>query len=196
MTPLVLDRLSKLDKATLTHGSHKTFKQGACAMEFAAYLAGEKHSDEPECVCPVLRVFVIAWNDGLPTDDDRNRLLKPLIPQLLDTRSTPAVEKKRAYLALDWLVRVHTPAWLDLCDDLRPHAAALRALDAIQNMATAEAAGTRVLAASAAARDAASAAAWDAAMAAARAALKPTVELLQASALDLVNRMIAITEAS
>jgi hypothetical protein len=211
VTPLVIDRMAALESGTIKYGSHGSFARGACALEFAAYLAGEEHSDEPECVCPVLRAFVISWNDALPTDEDRNRLLKPLIPQLIDTRSTPAVEEKRAYIALDWLIRVNTPTWLDLRDDLKPHAAALRAMDAIQDIATAEAAGTPVYAAGAAARaaaeaaagaaagDAAGAATWaaarDAAGDAASAALKPTASMLQASALDMLTRMIAVTEA-
>jgi hypothetical protein len=50
-------------------------------------------------------------------------------------------------------------------------------------------------AASAAARDATWAAARDAAGDAASAALKPTASMLQASALDMLTRMIAVTEA-
>ncbi len=205
----------------LRKGSHTTREAGVCAMEAAAWLAGEPHSDQPECACPVIAAFVIAWNDALPTDEDRNRILKPFIPRLIGTRSTKAVAERRSYLALDWLIRVQTPAWLDLRDDLKPHAAALRALDAVQDMATANAAGRTVAAAwaaaVAAACDAACDAAWAAAWAAARdaagaaaraaacdaacdaagawdaAALKPTTERLQASALDLLERMIATT---
>jgi len=171
-------------------------------------MAGEPHSDQPECVCSVIAAFVIAWNDALPsTNEDRNRLLKPIIPRLIGTQSTPAVRERRSYLALDWLIRVQTPAWLDLRDDLKPHAAALKALDEVQDMATATAARGRVTAAwaaawdaaGAAARDAAWDAAWDAAGAAAGAAawaaawdaLKPTTQKLQGSALDLIDRMIA-----
>lgn len=189
----------------LKSGSHSSRERGVCAMEAAAWLAGEPHSDKPQCACPIIGAFVIAWNDALPTDADRNRLLKPLIPRLVGSRSTKAVEKRRSYLALDWLIRVQTPAWLDLRDDLKSHAAALRALDAIQDMRTAKAASASVYAARdsasaawAAAWDAAGAAARDAAWAAAgdaaRDALKPTVEQLQASALDLIERMLAVTE--
>jgi hypothetical protein len=154
----------------LKKGAHGSREAGVCAMEAAAWLAGEPHSDKPQCACPVLAAFVIAWNDALPTDEDRNRILKPFIPRLVGSRSTPAVEERRSYLALDWLIRVQTPAWLDLRDDLKPHAAALRALDVIQDMATATAACVPVNAAWAAAGAAAWAAAWDAAWAAAWAA--------------------------
>jgi hypothetical protein len=164
---------------------------------------------------------MIAWNDGLPSDADRDRLLKPLIPEIIDTRSTPAIQERRSYLALDWLIRVFTPKWLDMVPSLAPHAKALRDLQEIADLAGASAAGASVnaawdaagdaagdaarAAAGAAARGAAGAAAWDAAWAAgaaagaagaaAWAALKPTTEWLQASALDLVHRMIACSAA-
>jgi hypothetical protein len=168
----------------LRKGAHEERERGVCAMEAAAWLAGEPHSDSPQCVCAVLGAFVRSWNDALPSDEDRNRLLKPLIPRLIGTASTAAVREKRSYLALDWLIRVQTPTWLELRADLKPHADTLRALAEIRDMASAEAAGAPVRAA----RDAASAAAWDAA----RAALKPTVAQLQLSALDLIDRMIAV----
>jgi hypothetical protein len=141
------------------------------------------------------------WNDLLPNDAERDRLLKPLIPDLIDTRATPAIEKRRSYLALDWLIRVHTPKWLDLVPALAPHAAALRDLSEIVDVTGATAAGKLT----AAARDAA----WAAAGAAARAAaardaagaavakhLQPTKEWLQASAVDLVRRMREVREAA
>jgi hypothetical protein len=146
----------------LRKGSHSSRERGVCAMEAAAWLAGEPHSDKPQCACSVIGAFVIAWNDALPTDEDRNRLLKPLIPRLIGTASTQAVRERRSYLALDWLIRVQTPAWLALRDDLKPHADTLRALSAITDPKTAKAANAAVTAA----RDAA----WDAAWAAARAA--------------------------
>jgi len=168
MTTVYQDKLPPLGffGIDLRKGSHDARERGVCALEAVAWLAGEPHSDKPRCACPVIGAFVIAWNDALPTDEDRNRLLKPLIPRLVGSRSTKAVEKQRSYLALDWLIRVQTPAWLELRDDLKPHAAALRSLDAIRDMATARAAGPFVIAA----RDSASAAwaaAWDAARAAA-----------------------------
>jgi hypothetical protein len=113
------------------------------------------------------------------------------------------VAERRAYLALDWLIRVYTPAWLDLVEATKPYASALRALGEIVDMASAKAAEPVVRAATAAgggaARAAAWAAAWDAAGDAAWAAawdaagdaLRPTVETLQVSALDLLERMIA-----
>ena len=181
----------------LKRGSHSDRQNGVCALEAAAWLAGEEHSDKPQCVCSVIAAFVISWNDALPTDEDRNRLLKPLIPRLIGTASAPEVRERRSYLALDWLIRVQTPAWLDLRDDLKAHAATLRALAPVADMASAKAASAPVAAAWDAARDAAWDAAWDAAGAAAGDAawdaawdaLRPTVVELQASALHLIERM-------
>jgi hypothetical protein len=49
-------------------------------MEAAAYVAGEPHSDHPQCASTVITAFVIEWNDRL--GNDRNRLSKPLIPRV------------------------------------------------------------------------------------------------------------------
>lgn len=174
---VIESKLKEIIARSLGNGSHSSLDEGVCVMEAASYVAGEKWSDEPACVCPVIGAFMRLWNDSLPNDAERDRLLKPLITQIVDTRSTAAVEERRSYLALDWLIRVFTPKWLDLVPSLHGHAKQLRALDEIADIAGAVAAGEKVNAARAAAGD----------------ALKPTTEWLQASALDLVDRMIAIT---
>jgi hypothetical protein len=221
-----------LDTVILEHGSHNHRDAGVCALEMVAFLAGEPHSDRPHCTSPVLAAFVRAWNDNLPDDETRTRLLKPFLLRLIGTVGSPAVEERRAYLALDWLIRVSTPAWLRLVN-LDDEAAALERLspvldraallaaqpaltaatdraaaawaavwaaardaarDAARYAARAAARDAARDAAGAAARAAARAAAWAAARAAAGAALQPTVTALQASALDLLDQMIAVTE--
>ena len=187
-----------LDGIVLSKGDHRSREKGVCALEAVAWLAGLPHSDAPACVCPVIRAFVVSWNDAIPDDVRRTALLKPFLLKMLDTKSTPAVELTRSYLAFDWLVRVQMPAWLDLSQTLAQHATALRACAPLVDRATIDAATPSLTAAWAAAWDAA----WDAARAAARAAagaaarakLQPTVELLQASAADLLDRMIAVKE--
>ena len=181
----------------LTHGNHKTREDGVCAMEAAAYIAGEVHSDKPKCVSPVIRAFMMTWNDGLPSDAERDRLLKPLLPLVLHTWTTSADEDARVWMATDWLVRVYTPAWLDLAG-LTSHAKALRELAPYTCVEIAVAAQGVLVAAGDAARAVAWAVAWAAARAAtraaARAALAPTVTMLQASAAELVQRMCAVGE--
>jgi len=215
------ERLAQIEALALSSGSHADFSRGMCVMEAVSYVAGEDWSDSPSCASPVIAAFLRSWNDSLD-DEARNRLLKPLVPSLVGTKASDAIEERRSYMALDWLIRVFTPKWLDLVPALHEHAKALRDLEGIADMAGAAATGVNVRAArdaagdaawaaagdaagdaawdaaGAAARDAAWAAAgaaagdaaWDAAWAAAKAALKPTTEWLQASALDLVRRMI------
>jgi hypothetical protein len=230
---ILQDRWAQIQALSLLQGSHTNEDEQAnlemCVMEAVAYVAGEPWSDHPQCACPTLTEFAISWNDALPSDADRDRLLKPLIPKLVGTRGSAKLAERRSYMALDWLIRVHTPKWLELVPALQEHVKALRTLPEIVDMAGAMAAGRRVRlaqtdaiaawdaagdaawdaagnaawdAARAAARaaawdaawDAAGAAAWDAARAAAgaaaRDALKPTIEYLQQSALDLFNRML------
>ena len=206
---IIQERLKKFDHWSLKSGSHSpdsTF----CVMEAVAYVAGEPWSDNPACACPVISAFLRLWNDSLPSDAERDRLLKPLIPKLVNTRSTKAIELKRSLMAADWLIRVHTPAWLKLAG-LTKQAELLEALPKITAMkqfpsirGPIEAIRQDAAAAWAAAGAADWDAAWDAAGAAVRAAagaaaakkLSPTVKSLQRSALKLVHRMIAAAEAT
>ena len=241
MTPIVNTLAQDL---RLLSGGHRSSEAGMCVMEAVAFVAGEQHSDAPVCACPVIGAFLRSWNDALPTDDDRTRLLGPLVTRLVDSKSTAEVELHRSYLAFDWLARVQAPAWMDLSPSLVAHAATLRGLAPLADKASVAAASASLAAARDAARAAARAAARDAARAAARdaaraaagdaawaaawaaardaawaavrdaawaaawaaaraasgaaawdaagAALKPTVVLLQASALDLIERMLNI----
>src|SRR5262249_39472484 len=106
---VIEERWKKVEGLSLKHGSHSP-NSTFCVMEAVAFVAGEKWSDAPECCCPVIGAFMRSWNDGLPTDADRDRLLKPFIPKLIGTRKDKATEEKRSLMAADWLVRVHTPA--------------------------------------------------------------------------------------
>jgi len=218
-----------LSKITLLSGSHETREAGVCAMELVAWMAGEKHTDRPVCVSPVLAAFLRRWNDDL--DDEGRQRLKPFLPRTIGTASD-GHDELRGWLLTDWMVRVHTPAWLELAGVTEP-AAALRALPQIRAIADLTAAqpaldAARGKAAAAwdaawdAARDAAGGAAWDAAGAAARGAardaagdaawaaawaaardaaggaardaarerLEPTKVSLQASAFELLDRLI------
>jgi hypothetical protein len=139
-------------------------------MEAVAFVAGEAHTDTPACACPVIAAFMRRWNDGLPDDARRDLYLKRFIPRLVGSLGPLVVAERRAYLALDWLIRVYTPAWLDLVEATKPYASALRALGEIVDMASAKAAESVVRAAGDAAWGAARAAAGDAAWGAARAA--------------------------
>lgn len=62
------------DAFTLSPGNHKTREDGLCAMEAAAWLAGEPHSDQPRCTTEVIAAYVRHLNDHMP-DDIRPRLI-------------------------------------------------------------------------------------------------------------------------
>jgi hypothetical protein len=111
--PTVLPLIG-LDGIVLASGAHSRRAEAVCAMEAVAWLAGEPHSDHPQCACPVIGAFMRQWNDSIRDDETRTRLLKPLLSSLIGTRSTKAVELRRSYLALDWLARECAPAWLSL----------------------------------------------------------------------------------
>jgi hypothetical protein len=192
----IAERAAKLETIVLLAGSHEPPDNGAtemCALEAVAWLAGEDWGDSPSCACPVIAAFVRSWNDGISNDETRTRLLRPLVPKILGTRSTPAIEAKRRWMIADWEMRVRVPAFLRLMPSLAVHADALAAMPEIVGLdgliaarelaqaaqkdadAAWDAAGAAAWdaawdAAGAAARDAAGAAAWDAAGAAAGAA--------------------------
>jgi len=199
-----------LDQLTLAKGAHDPGGDAMCVMEAAAFIAGEPWSDHPECVSPVIGAFLRSWNDVL--DDDARQQLKPYARKVIGTRGSEADEVRRAWMATDWLVRVQTPAWLRLaglseqaellagmgeltaesCPSIMPALEAARSAAAAAGAAAWAAAWDAARAAArAAARDAARAAARDAARAAARDALAPTVEELQVSARELLDRMIS-----
>ena len=132
MATIRADRLKKLQTMRLLAGDHKSVGEGLCAMEAAAWLAGEPHSSTPRCVCPVIAAFLRSWNDAIADDDERTAIIRPLVTWAIGTRSTKQVEKRRALMAIDWSVRTFTPEWLDLCNErYAVHTSALRSLPAI-----------------------------------------------------------------
>jgi hypothetical protein len=242
--------IEEYEALTLAKGDHPDRSNGLCSMEAAAWLAGETHTDHPACVSPIIAAFVRRWNDDLD-DDARNRLIKPLVPKILNTAGDAKLETRREWMIRDWQIRVYTPAMLRLAKidveakslaelpevvDTESLNAAVKALTPARTKAAAawdaawaaawdaagDAAGAAAgdaawaaaagaaawaaagAAAGAAAWAAAGAAAWvaagDAAWVAARAAawaaagaaLKPTVTDLQVSAVELLERLIAV----
>ena len=57
----------------LSAGRHRSAKRGACFMEFASYLAGERWSDHPACTHPSLAALARLVND-LTSDSARSKL--------------------------------------------------------------------------------------------------------------------------
>src|SRR5690242_17865702 len=62
----------------LSRGKHRSPRRGACFMEFASFLAGERWSDHPECTHPLLAELARDVND-LVGDEERQQLVR-LVP--------------------------------------------------------------------------------------------------------------------
>lgn len=70
----------------LSSGKHRNPRKGACFMEMASYLAGEKWSDHPACTHPLLASLARLINDSL-TDQDRPRIVG-LVPDVVGITGT------------------------------------------------------------------------------------------------------------
>ncbi len=66
----------------LAKGSHHDPRAGACVMEYASVLAGEKFSDHPQCVHPAVAGLARAANDRIRDDRLRSRLAL-LVPDMI-----------------------------------------------------------------------------------------------------------------
>lgn len=189
-------RILALDTLHLSAGAHRANGNEMCVMEAVAYVAGEPWSDHPQCASPVIAAFCRTWNDTEePYGQAIRDRLRFYVPRLVGSRGTPQQEERRAWLAMDWLIRVCAPAWLRLAG-LTTHADALAQLPPqVSYKAVSSSAATRAAARAAAraAGDAAEDAAWAAGDAgtAARDVFKPTVGLLQTSAWQLLDAMLA-----
>ncbi len=69
----------------LSRGKHRNPRRGACFMEMASFLAGERWSDHPACTHPLLADLARLVNDSV-TDRLRPRLI-PLIPSVIGLTS-------------------------------------------------------------------------------------------------------------
>jgi hypothetical protein len=75
----------------LARGKHRNPRKGACFMEFASYLAGERWSDHPACTHPLLAAVARLVNDH--TSDAARQRLVPLIPAVVGlTSDDPRVD--------------------------------------------------------------------------------------------------------
>ena len=69
----------------LSSGRHRNPRKGACFMEMASVLAGEKWSDHPKCTQPLLGDLA-RWVNDCTSDDQRSRLAV-LIPDVVGLSS-------------------------------------------------------------------------------------------------------------
>ena len=135
---------------TLSAGRHRSPKRGACFMEFASFLAGERWSDHPNCTDPTLAALARAVNDTIR--DGRRSELVPDIPRVIGLRGddsrlglivalraaasalpVSSMERQRA-LAVAVLATMEALA-LHGINDPSPRADALRALAQVPDAA-------------------------------------------------------------
>jgi hypothetical protein len=69
----------------LSRGKHRNPRKGACFMELASYLAGERWSDHPACTHPLLAAVARDVNDY--TSDSARPRLAELIPSVIGLTS-------------------------------------------------------------------------------------------------------------
>jgi hypothetical protein len=140
---------SRLDTApdllpVLSPGRHRHPGKGACFMEMASYLAGERWSDHPGCAHPTLAALARDVNDHL--DAEHRAQLVPMIPDVIGTATedphVPLLVARACALAvlglesphegIAALALLHAEAALNVLDGRRPEsltAEARRALD-------------------------------------------------------------------
>ena len=128
--------LEKIEPLRMCSGQGDVKNGELCVMQMIDYATTGKTTDFPECVSPVIRRLAIRLNDRIRDDAERRALLWPLLPMMVGTRTTPADDVTRGYLAVDWLVRECLPTWMRLTPSLIATADALAALPAITDRAT------------------------------------------------------------
>jgi hypothetical protein len=69
-------------------------------MELASMLAGERFTDHPSSVCPVIGGFLRGYNDLLP--EGQHDELYPYAARIVGTAAPPAVRRERARHILAW----------------------------------------------------------------------------------------------
>jgi len=79
----------------LSRGKHRNARKGACFMELASFLAGERWSDHPSCTHPLLAELARQVNDHTP--DTSRSALAALIPSVIGTTTEdPRVDARIA----------------------------------------------------------------------------------------------------
>jgi len=79
----------------LSRGKHRNPRKGACFMEMASYLAGERWSDHPRCTHPLLASVCRLVND-LTSDEHRARLAASIPCVIGLTGDDPRVDARIA----------------------------------------------------------------------------------------------------
>src|SRR5438874_10885336 len=91
---------STYQTARLGVGRHDRPGAVVCIMELASMLAGERFSDHPVSVDPVVAAILRAYNDAL--EDFRRPDLYRHAAESVGTRGSYGLSQRRAELAIEW----------------------------------------------------------------------------------------------
>jgi hypothetical protein len=91
---------------TLSRGKHTSEEHGVCVMELASMLAGERFSDHPQSVCPVIASLLRVYNDRV--DDERRQDLYEYASKVVGSRGSVMTERARARTVISLIFRPPT----------------------------------------------------------------------------------------
>jgi hypothetical protein len=92
--------LSSTSSVRLEPGRHRSPGDGVCVVELASMIAGEKFTDRPNCVCPVIGSFLRSWNDRAGYAD-RQRL-HPYASLVVGTAGSRRISRIRRDVCLSY----------------------------------------------------------------------------------------------
>ncbi len=84
----------------LKKGRHRSAEHGACVVELASMLAGDRFSDRPPSVCPVIASFMRTVNDAVSEED--LQALYPYAPLIVGTAGSRRERQARARKCSEW----------------------------------------------------------------------------------------------
>jgi hypothetical protein len=84
----------------LEPGRHRSPDDGVCVVELASVIGGERFTDRPRCVDPVIGSFLRSWNDGVGYAD-RQRL-EPYASLVVDTGGYRRISRIRRDICLSY----------------------------------------------------------------------------------------------
>lgn len=109
---IAADRPSSISfqTAKLAGGRHTSAGEGVCVVELASMIAGERFSDRPRAVCPVLAAYMRMVNDTIV--NERLPELLPFAAALVGTRSSRRERRERARSCARWALEMGETARL------------------------------------------------------------------------------------
>ena len=99
---------ARFQTVRIRKGRHDSPARGACVLELASMLAGERFDDHPRSVCPVIAGFLRSYNDLLP--DGEHDELYAYAALVVGTAAPRAVRRARARALLRWADGDQPPA--------------------------------------------------------------------------------------